>query len=194
MSQLKNLLYQDLARQFALEGKTDIEPTFLRLLGRLLHLRFLPNVIFRTSRAAMLAGIPIVPRLLTYINVTLFGLEVTPKCEIGPGLFLPHPVGCVIGAWRIGSNVTMYQGVGLGAIGDMHFRKEMRCEIGSNVILGSGCKILGPYYIGDNAVIGANSVVSKSVEAGQSVFGIPAKPIYAKMLASQNTDFHERKK
>jgi serine O-acetyltransferase len=184
MSQLMELLYQDLARQYELERRTDIRPNFLRFLERLFHSKYLPNVIFRTSRAALLAGVPGLPWFLMYLNIVLFGLEVTPKCEIGPGFYLPHPVGCVIGAWRIGSNVTMYQGVGLGAIGDLEFRRELRCEIGNNVILGTGCKILGPYRIGDNAVIGANSVVFKSVEADQSVFGVPARPIAARKAGS----------
>lgn len=141
---LKELLYSDLARQYELEGRPDLRPNFLRFLARLLHFRFLPNVIFRTSRAAMLAGIPLLPGLLTYLNLVLFGVEITPRCEIGPGFFLPHPVGCVIGAWRIGSNVTMFGGVGLGAINDIHFTRELRCQIGSNVILGTGCKVMGP--------------------------------------------------
>jgi serine O-acetyltransferase len=174
---LKELLYGDLARQFELEGRVDIPPNFGRFLGRLFHFRYLPNVIFRTSRAAFLAGIPAVPWILTYLNLVLFGVEVTPRCEIGPGFFLPHPVGCVIGAWSIGSNVTMFQGVGLGAKNDMGFHKELRCQIGNNVVLGTGCKVMGPYIVGDNVNIGANSVVTRSVESNQTVVGMPARPI-----------------
>ena len=178
MSQLKELLYADLARQYELEGRSNIKPNFGRFLLRLLHFRYLPNVISRSSRAAMLAGVPVLPRLLTYLNVVLFGLEITPKCEIGPGVFFAHPVGCVIGAWRIGSNVTIFQEVGLGALRpDMGFNRELRCEIGDNVILGAGCKVLGPYRIGDGASIGANSVVLSSVEPQRTVFGIPARVV-----------------
>jgi len=180
MSQLKALLYSDLARQYELEGKADVRPNVFRFLGRLLHFRFLPNVICRSSRAAMLAGIPVLPKLLTYVNLVLFGLEVTPRCEIGPGIFFAHPVGCTIGAWKIGRNATVFQGVGLGALhADMGFARELRCEIGDNVILGAGCKILGPYRIGDNVTVGANSVVMQSVGANLSVFGVPARVIPA---------------
>jgi serine O-acetyltransferase len=175
---LKQLLYSDLARQYELEGRAGVRPNFFRFLGRLLHFRFLPNVIFRTSRAAMLAGIPLLPKLLTYVNVVLFGLEVTPRCEIGPGIFFAHPVGCVIGAWKIGSNVTVFQGVGLGSLRpDMDFVRELRCEIGDNVVLGAGSKVLGPFHIGNNVTVGANSVVMNSVAAGQTVFGIPARVV-----------------
>jgi serine O-acetyltransferase len=178
MSQLKELLYSDLARQYELEGRSDIQPNFGRFLLRLLHFRYLPNVICRTSRAAMLSGVPVLPKLLTYLNLVLFGLEVTPKCEIGPGVFFAHPVGCVIGAWRIGSNVMIFQGVGLGALHpDMGFNRELRCEIGDNVVLGAGCKVLGQYCIGNGAVVGANSVVMTSVEPRHTVFGVPARVV-----------------
>jgi serine O-acetyltransferase len=189
MSQLKALLYSDLARQYELEGKVGVRPNFVRFLARLLHFRFLPNVIFRTSRAAMLAGIPVLPKLLTYVNLVLFGLEVTPRCEIGPGIFFAHPVGCTIGAWKIGSNVTMFQGVGLGALQpDMGFARELRCEIGDNVVLGAGCKVLGPYRIGDNVTVGANSVVMQSVGANLSVLGIPARVIPSSAAAMRASE------
>ena len=176
MSHLKQLLYSDLARQYELEGRPDVRPSFFRFLGRLFHFRFLPNVLCRTSRAAMLAGIPVVPKLMTYLNLVLFGLEVTPKCEIGPGIFFAHPVGCVIGAWRIGSNVTLFQGVGLGAKRtDMGFHRELRPEIGNNVILGAGCKVLGQCCVGDRVTVGANSLVLSSIEPNRTVLGIPAR-------------------
>lgn len=178
MSQLKDLLYSDLARQYELEGHPEKRPNLVRFLARLFHFRYLPNVIYRTSRAAMLAGIPVLPKLLTYLNVVLFGLEITPKCDIGPGVFFAHPVGCVIGAWRIGKNAMIFQGVGLGALRpDMGFGRETRCEIGDNVVLYAGCKVQGPYRIGDGAVIGANSVVLSSVEPGRTVFGVPARVV-----------------
>ena len=189
MSQLKALLYSDLARQYELEGKENQRPNPFRFLARLLHFRYLPNVICRTSRAAMLAGIPLLPKLLTYMNLILFGLEVTPRCEIGPGIFFAHPVGCTIGAWKIGRNATVFQGVGLGALhADMGFSRELRCEIGDNVTLGAGCKVLGPYHIGDNVTVGANSVVMQSVAANLSVLGVPARVIpssSSSMRASQ---------
>jgi serine O-acetyltransferase len=180
MPRLKELLYADLARQYALEGRNNARPSFIRFLLRLLHFRYLPNVICRTSRAAWLSGIPVLPRMLTYLNLVLFGLEITPKCEIGPGVFFVQPFGCVIGAWRIGNNVTIFQEVGLGALRpDMGFSRDLRCEIGNDVVLGPGCKVLGPFHIGDYAIIGANSVVLNSVGARRAVSGIPARAVTA---------------
>ena len=175
---LKYFLYTDLARQFELEGNPAPRPNFVRLLRRLLHPRFLPIVLCRASRAARLRKIPALPEVLTYLNIVLFGLEVTPRCEIGPGIFFPHPSGTVIGAWRIGSNVTILQGVTLGAKEmDLGFDYRLRPEVGSNVMLGAGAKILGGIEIGDNVTVGANSVVVDSVEAGSTVVGIPARKV-----------------
>jgi|SRR5882672_864987 len=178
MENLRQLLYSDLARQAELEGRLGERPGWARFLRRLLHHRFLPIVLCRVSRAARLARIPVLPELLTYFNIVLFGLEVTPRCEIGPGIFFPHPSGTVIGAWRIGSNVTILQGVTLGAkTMDLGFDFRLRPEIGDDVVLGAGSKILGGINIGDNVTVGANSVVVDSVEANCTVVGIPARKI-----------------
>lgn len=178
MENLKQLLYSDLARQAELEGRPVVRPRFLWLLRRLLHHRFLPIVLCRVSRAAMLGRIPVLPELLTYLNIVLFGLEVTPRCEIGPGIFFPHPSGTVIGAWRIGSNAIILQGVTLGAKRmDLSFDFRLRPEVGDNVVLGAGSKILGGIHIGDNVTVGANSVVVDSVEAGSTVVGIPGRKV-----------------
>jgi len=175
---LKQLLYSDLARQYELEGRSNLRPTFLGFVCRLLHPRFLPIVLCRGSRGAMLHGIPGVPKLLTYLNILLFGLEVSPRCEIGSGLFFPHTSGTVIGASRIGSGATIFQGVTLGAKElDMGFNLALRPEVGDGVILGSGCKILGGIRVGDNVTVGANSVVVDSINPNTTVAGIPARII-----------------
>jgi len=175
---LTQLLYSDLARQAELEGRPVARPSIARLLRRLLHPRFLPIVLCRASRAARLRKIRFLSELLTYLNIVLFGLEITPRCEIGPGIFFPHPSGTVIGAWRIGQNVTILQGVTLGAKRmDLGFDFRLRPEIGDNVTLGAGSKILGGIHIGDNVTVGANSVVVDSVEPNSTVVGIPARKI-----------------
>lgn len=183
MAGLKQLLYSDLARQYELEGRPDRRPNLLRFLARLLHYRFLPIVVCRTSRSAMLAGIPLFPNLLTYLNLVLFGLEITPRCEVGPGIFFAHTSGSVIGASRIGSNVTIFGGVNLGAKQlDMGFDPAQRPEVGDNVVLGTGCKVLGPIRIADNVTVGANSVVLSSVEPNTTVVGIPAKKVEIEVI------------
>jgi serine O-acetyltransferase len=149
----------------------------INVVVRLFHHRFLPLVLCRLSRAAFLRRVPGVPQLCTYANLVLFGLEISPRCDIGPGLFLPHTNGTVIGAAFLGSNVTVFQGVTLGAKQvDMGFDAGQRPKVGNGVTLGSGAKILGGVLIGDGAVVGANSVVVSDVAPGVTVIGIPAKP------------------
>jgi len=175
---LKQLLYTDLERQFELENLPGWKATPLRLLKRLLHPRFLPLFLLRSARVAYLRHIPAVPALLTYLNIVLFGLEISPKCDIGPGLFLPHTYGTVLGAWRIGENVTIFQGVTLGAKSvDMGFNSGLRPDIGDHVVIGAGAKILGGIRIGDRVTIGANAVVLADVPPYDTVVGIPARSI-----------------
>lgn len=175
---LRQLLYSDLSRQYELVGLHRKQPNFFRFLVRLLHHRFLPIVLYRMSRSALLVGIPLLSNLLTYLNLVLFGLEVAPRCEIGPGIFFAHTSGSVIGATRIGRNVTIFGGVTLGAKElDMGFDPALRPEIGNNVVLGAGSKVLGPVRIADNVNVGANAVVLHSVEANTTVAGIPARNI-----------------
>lgn len=178
MPGLKQLLYRDLSRQFQLEGRKVTEPNLASFLARVLHYRYLPIVLCRLSRAALLKRVVALSRVFSYLNLVLFGLEVSPRCEIGPGIFFPHCSGTVIGAWSIGNDVTIFQGVTLGAKGlDMGFDIALRPSVGNNVLLGSGAKILGGIHIGDNAVVGANAVALDSVPAGTLVVGIPARPL-----------------
>lgn len=134
----------------------------------------------------MLHGIPAVPKLLTYLNIAIFGLEVSARCEIGPGIFFPHTSGTVIGATRIGSKVTVFQGVTLGAKElDMGFKASLRPEVGDNVMLGSGCKVLGGIKIGDDVTVGANSVVVESIQSNTTVVGVPARAIDRAAVGAQ---------
>ena len=134
----------------------------------------------------MVHGIPIIPELLTYANILLFGLEVSPRCEIGPGIFFPHTSGTVVGANRIGSNVTIFQGVTLGSKAlDMGFSSVSRPSVGDYVIFGAGCKVLGGVTIGDHVTVGANSVVLTSVSSNTTVGGVPAQKIASSAQGSR---------
>ena len=174
---MKNLLFADLTRQREYEGSVR-RVTWWTVLTHVFHPRFLPIILVRTSRYCALKRIPLMPHLCTYCNIVLFGLEVSPKCEIGPGLFLPHTVGTVIGASKIGANVTILQNVTIGAKElDMHWNPDLRPRIGSNVTLGAGCKVFGGLTIGDNVTIFSNAVVLKSIPSNSFAGGIPAKVV-----------------
>ncbi|MEA3509082.1 MAG: serine O-acetyltransferase, partial [candidate division NC10 bacterium] len=99
-------------------------------------------------------------RFVSHVNRFLTGIEIHPAARIGPGFFIDHGMGVVIGeTTEIGENVTIYQGVTLG--GTSLERKKRHPTIGNNVIIGSGAKILGPFRVGDNSKIGSGTVVVK---------------------------------
>ncbi|MEE9332301.1 MAG: serine acetyltransferase [Methylophilaceae bacterium] len=96
------------------------------------------------------------------------GAEIDLSCQIGGGLLIPHPNGIVIHpASKIGANCLIFQQVSLIS----------RIELGFHVDIGAGAKILGPLKIGNHARVGANAVVTKDVEEGETVVGIPAKKL-----------------
>ena len=84
-----------------------------------------------------------------------------PPFTCGKGLTIWHWGSIIINEnTRIGENCTLYPGVLIGWKGP----KEQGCaEIGNNVFIGSGTKIIGPVHIGNNVVIGQNMVITKDI-------------------------------
>jgi serine O-acetyltransferase len=120
--------------------------------------------------------VPIVPRLLSEIVHRVTGIDIHPGATIGPGFFIDHGTGVVIGGTAIvGRDVTIYQGVTLG--GTSLQRKKRHPTIGDNVTVGSGAAVLGDITIGENVKIGANSVVVKDVPPNSTVVGIPGRVV-----------------
>ncbi len=157
-------------------SQPEVARSKMRLCSRIIHPRFAPVLLIRLSQ---FFHETLIFRPLSYVfsvaNVILFGLEVTPRCKIGPGLLIPHTSGTVIGAVEIGSNVTIFQGVTLGAkLVDLRFDPASRPMLDDNVVIGSGAKVLGNIRIGRNAVVAANSLVTESVPDGALAIGVPA--------------------
>lgn len=120
--------------------------------------------------------IPLIGRLLRriwwWLTCLVFGSELAIGCKIGGGLYVPHPFGIVVGTCKIGRNCTILQNVTIG-----HKDRGGKGEphLGDEVMLTAGCVILGNVLIGDDAVVGANAVVTKDVPAGYVAMGVPAK-------------------
>ena len=101
------------------------------------------------------------------------GIEIHPGATIGDGLFIDHGAGVVIGETaEVGNNVTLYHGVTLGGTGKDEGKRHP--TIGDNVLIGTGCKVLGPITVGANSRIGANSVVLSCIPPNATAIGIPA--------------------
>ena len=79
---------------------------------------------------------------------------------------------------EIGDDVTIYQHVTLGGTNPTTgVAGKRHPTLRSRVVIGSGAQVLGPIEVGEGAKIGANSVVTRDVAPGQTVVGIPAKPV-----------------
>jgi serine O-acetyltransferase len=121
-------------------------------------------------------GARLVARVFAEINRILTGVEIHPGAVLGPGLFIDHATGVVIGETaEVGEDVTIYHGVTLGGSGRDTGKRHP--TIGDRVILGAGAKVLGAIKIGDDSRIGANAVVVKEVPSSSVVVGVPGQVI-----------------
>jgi serine O-acetyltransferase len=116
----------------------------------------------------------LIGRALSALTRWLTGVDIHPGASLGPGLFIDHATGVVIGeTCAIGANVTIYQGVTLG--GTSLERGKRHPSVGDRVTIGAGAKVLGPVTIGHDSRIGANAVVVKPVPANTVVVGVPGQ-------------------
>ncbi len=142
--------------------------TALRLIWNYMGLR--ATLLYRLSHLLWLKRVPAVPGMLARLNITLHGFDIPAHVPIGAGLYVPHPVGTVITARRIGENLSLISANTIGMRNEHAFP-----VIGDNVFLGAGARVLGGITIGDNVVVGANAVVIEDVPANCTAMGVPAK-------------------
>ena len=112
-------------------------------------------------------------RALSTFARWITGVEIHPGAKIGRRFFIDHGMGVVIGETaEVGDDCTLYHGVTLGGVSWESGKRHP--SLGERVVVGAGAKILGPITIGDNARIGSNSVVTKTVPNDITMIGIPA--------------------
>lgn len=126
-------------------------------------------LLYRAGHALHRRRITALPQVISQLNLMLHGFDVPSGVEIGPGLYIPHPVGTVVMAKRLGAGVTLVSGVTVGMRHEPVFP-----TIGNNVYLGAGARVLGDITIGDNVSVGANAVVLTDVPDNCIAVGVPA--------------------
>src|SRR4029450_7655417 len=128
------------------------------------------------------AGWKLTGRWLSHVGRFLTGIEIHPAAVLGPGLFIDHGMGIVIGETaEIGENVSILQGVTLG--GTSAKREKRHPTIGDNVTIGAGAAVLGGFTIGGGSRIGGGSGggaagaprCSASSLSGRAAASVPAR-------------------
>ncbi len=133
---------------------------------------FQARQIHRLSNSLHKNGFKLPARLISHAGRFVTGIEIHPGAKIGEGLFIDHGMGVVIGETaEIGDNCHLTQGVTLG--GTSTKRAKRHPSLGNNVMVGAGAKLIGAILVGDNARIGAGSVVVTNVPSNATVVGVP---------------------
>lgn len=122
-------------------------------------------------------GVPLLARLVAELAHGATGIDIHPGATIGPGFFIDHGTGVVIGETAlIGRNVRLYQAVTLGAKrfatdADGHLQKggARHPIVEDDVVVYAGATILGRVTIGRGSTIGGNVWLTRSVPPGSRI-------------------------
>jgi serine O-acetyltransferase len=112
----------------------------------------------------------------------LWGIDLCYTVKLGRRVRIWHHGGSVIGARCIGDDVHIRHNTTLGLVS--RFEPNSKPIIGNRVDIGVGACILGGVTVGDDCVIGANSVVLRDLPAGATALGVPARPVNLKANGS----------
>jgi len=121
------------------------------------------------------APLTLIYRLFNKMSQFWFGMKLDYTVKVGRRVKLEHFGGMILGAREIGNDVIIRQNTtfGIRSTDDLNAKPI----IGNFVDIGAGAVIVGNVTIGDNAIIGANSVVFTSVPPDAVVMGVPGKVI-----------------
>ncbi|MEZ4313324.1 MAG: serine acetyltransferase [Polyangiaceae bacterium] len=129
-------------------------------------------ILYRLMQSSRAHGLAPLEMVFNRLNTSLCGCTIGRGAEFGPGFVLIHSDGVVInGLVRGGSNILVEHQVTIGA------ERRQAPELGNDIFIGAGAKIIGTAKVGDGAKIGANAVVVRDVAANTTVVGVPAKPV-----------------
>jgi serine O-acetyltransferase len=135
---------------------------------------FYAITVYRIANHLSQLQIPVLPRILCEFAHGKTGVDIHPGATIGVPFMIDHGTGIVIGSTTvIGKNVSIYQGVTLGAlqVAKELYNTKRHPTVEDNVIIYARTTILGgDTVIGENSVIGGSVFLTKSVAPNSQVF------------------------
>ena len=176
LSQTLRLVRADIAYRCAYEHK---QLTLMRALIMLMHPGVSSVVRYRFQCFFMSNHMGVLGRLLKFLNLVMYGVDIDENARIAGGLYIAHAVSIlIVGDVTIGERCAL-------------FHQNMICSspfcepgmeagpvvIGNDVAFGGGSCAYGNIVLGDGCKIGVNAVVDRSFPAGSVVFGVPARVI-----------------
>lgn len=132
----------------------------------------------RVAHVLYRADLFLLARMVNHFSRFLTAIDIHPGAKIGRNLFIDHGFVVIGETSEIGDNVTIYQGATLGGTNPTNgIAGKRHPTIGDNVVISLHAAVLGPITVGEGSKIGANAVVTKDVQPGSTMIGIPAKPV-----------------
>jgi serine O-acetyltransferase len=143
------------------------------------HPGMVAQTLLRAQQCLFRSGHVRLAFVLRSLGMYLFSADFVPGMDIGPGLFMPHPNGVVIGnGLRVGANVSIGDGITAGVKQpDVPPDEEGFPTIADGAIVLAHAVLAGPVTVGNYAQVGANSVVLSDVPDYAVVFGVPARKV-----------------
>jgi serine O-acetyltransferase len=147
----------------------------LRRLGHLIVPSAFCAIIFRIAHLLHANGWWRLGAMIALLNQRICGVMLHPASEIGPGLFIPHPVGVTF-CGRAGTNLSIYP---IGYIAPAVFpgwRNHIQPDwprLGDNVRIVTAATVIGNVSVGNNALIGVHVVLRSDIDDSMVVLVRP---------------------
>jgi serine O-acetyltransferase len=174
---LRELINSDLSRfaqTYILRGQT-LSTRRIFWESILFKAGFQAVLLYRLSHWLFKKGWIYPPWFLSRLSLAITGADIEFNAQIGPAMFIAHPVGIVVGRGTvIGSEVTLFQGVTFGARSWHPDEIRKFPTVGNKCYFFAGASVLGDVSIGDYCVVGAHAVLLNDLVDGALALGVPA--------------------
>lgn len=160
---LKRLVAEDIKTiRFYKNKKNNIIHTTICTLSP----SFICTTLYRLSHALHLLKLPVLPRVIWWLNFLLFKVDIDQRCKLYGGIYLPHPMCIVIGEHvSLDGYAKIMQGVtiggNLGKISCQGAQPQYQPKIEGEIFVGSNSIVVGPINISGKVFVSANSIVSE---------------------------------